>query len=153
MTVVPQDATKDVIYGLSTFIKENFEKVYMSPYSKSIYNQEVDWGFKPQGVIRISGHWNFKSHGEMHCLTHHPVEDSSLSIGVFEGDKFNITASFNAKPTWKSSKGDTIYTLFVDEEGAFVSELIVGKNNEASYRSPEDKQRSVHAKDILVGFE
>lgn len=40
-----------------------------SPYSNSFYNSnDIDWGYKPEGSIRISDHWGFESLGEKHCV-------------------------------------------------------------------------------------
>ncbi len=47
-----------------------WEIVNSSPYSSSYYNaNNISWGSKPEGSLRISDHWNFKTRGgdEIHC--------------------------------------------------------------------------------------
>lgn len=45
-----------------------WEIVNSSPYSSSYYNaNDISWGSKPEGSLRISDHWNFESNGEIHC--------------------------------------------------------------------------------------
>lgn len=46
----------------------SWEIVSKSPYSSSFYNtNNISWGYKPEGSLRISNHWNFESCGEKHC--------------------------------------------------------------------------------------
>ncbi len=62
--------------------KQNEEKLYkrvnnlikkynlidQSPYSDSFYDSfEIGWGYKPEGSLRLSDHWNFVSRDEKHC--------------------------------------------------------------------------------------
>jgi hypothetical protein len=50
-----------------------------SPYSNSFYNLATgkkDWGHTPEGSLRISDHWNFKSEGEIHCPTDRPAKNN-----------------------------------------------------------------------------
>lgn len=45
-----------------------FKTINSSPYSNSFYNSDnINWGSKPEGSIRISDHWNFESGGSIHC--------------------------------------------------------------------------------------
>lgn len=49
-------------------IVSKWEEINGSPYSASFYNtKNIDWGFKPEGSLRLSDHWNFESRGEKHC--------------------------------------------------------------------------------------
>ena len=52
---------------VSSLIK--YKAFNKSPYSNSFYNSnDIDWGHKPEGSIRISDHWGFESLGEKHCV-------------------------------------------------------------------------------------
>lgn len=47
---------------------KNWKIINKSPYSYSFYDaNDIDWGCKPEGSLRISDHWNFESCGEKHC--------------------------------------------------------------------------------------
>jgi hypothetical protein len=46
-----------------------WKQIVKSPYGLSFYNDVVGWGFKVDGSLRISDHWNFTSHGKVHCET------------------------------------------------------------------------------------
>ena len=47
---------------------KTWEVASKSPYSYSFYDSnDIDWGYKPEGSLRISDHWNFESCGEKHC--------------------------------------------------------------------------------------
>lgn len=48
---------------------ENFKQIHQSPYSDSFYDSDdISWGHKPEGSLRLSDHWNFWSRGEQHCI-------------------------------------------------------------------------------------
>lgn len=57
------------------WIMENMTDAWSkSPYSESFYSsKDIDWGYKPEGSLRVSDHWNFGADGE-HCPTAEPVE-------------------------------------------------------------------------------
>ena len=56
----------------------SWKTISKSPYSDSFYNIEgKTWGNTPQGIIRISDHWNFYSQGERHCVTDRPVRENT----------------------------------------------------------------------------
>ncbi|MCR8656380.1 hypothetical protein [Paenibacillus endoradicis] len=144
-----RNADKDAIFALCDFINQNFKEVHKSPYSKSFYNKEVDWGYKPEGVIRISDHWNFLSHDEIHCATHQEINNDSLSIGMFEGDKFNIIESYNKDYGSSASVGDRVYRLYIDNKGSFVSDIVIGQ--EPTY-APGIEDRRITSFFLLSGY-
>lgn len=52
-----------------------------SPYNRyesgSFYDcTDKSWDYTPHGSIRVSDHWNFYSHGKMHCITN--IDDSRI---------------------------------------------------------------------------
>ncbi|HIW32663.1 MAG TPA: hypothetical protein IAA29_07740 [Candidatus Paenibacillus intestinavium] len=144
-----RNANKEAIYALCDFINQNFKKVYKSPYSKSFYNKEVDWGYKPEGVIRISDHWNFLSNNEIHCSTHQEINNDSQCIGIFEGGKFNIIESYNAEYASSAAVGDRVYKLYIDENGSFVTDVVVGQ--EPLY-APGIEDRRITSYFLLSGY-
>lgn len=144
-----KNANKEDIFALCEFINQNFKEVHKSPYSKSFYNKEVDWGYKPEGVIRISDHWNFLSHNEIHCATHQEINNESLSIGIFEGDKFNILESYNKEFGSSANVGDRVYRLYIDDKGSFVSDIVIGQ--EPTY-APGIEDRRITSYFLLSGY-
>lgn len=76
---------------------DKFEYVNKSPYSKSCYNsKDIDWNYKPEGSLRISDHWNFKSRGEKHCLLAETDEfiNNYWMLARYENGKYNILKKF-----------------------------------------------------------
>jgi hypothetical protein len=51
--------------------------IIKSPYGHSYYSAPVDWEYKEHGSFRISDHWNFSSHGKLHCCTISDVENDT----------------------------------------------------------------------------
>lgn len=48
----------------------SWPQVYRSPYSRSYYNSgSKRWDHTPEGCLRVSDHWNFRSRGQLHCPT------------------------------------------------------------------------------------
>ncbi|MEM4203146.1 MAG: hypothetical protein QXS54_03655, partial [Candidatus Methanomethylicaceae archaeon] len=57
---------------------ESWDYVSQSPYSYSFYNKPgKTWDHTPEGIIRISDHWNFISRGQMHAVTDVPVPNET----------------------------------------------------------------------------
>ncbi|MDV5977924.1 hypothetical protein [Streptococcus canis] len=58
-----------------SWIMENMTQEWsVSPYSESFYSsKDIDWGYKPEGSLRVSDHWNFGANSE-HCPTEEPLE-------------------------------------------------------------------------------
>ncbi len=52
--------------------------VSQSPYSYSFYNMpSKSWDSTPEGIVRISDHWNFFSSGSMHMVTDKEVPNNT----------------------------------------------------------------------------
>lgn len=63
-----------------------------SPYSYSFYSSKnIDWGYKPEGSLRVSDHWNFGEDGE-HCPTAEPVD--GWAVCKFENGKYHLIKKF-----------------------------------------------------------
>ena len=62
-------------YEAFKYIVENKTSEWSSsPYSASYYDSKnIGWGYKPEGSLRVSDHWNFGADGE-HCPTAEPVD-------------------------------------------------------------------------------
>lgn len=51
LSLLPKEAAAEI---------KSWEIINKSPYSNSFYNSEhIDWGYKPEGSLRLSDHWNF----------------------------------------------------------------------------------------------
>lgn len=90
------DQNNEMIYWLLDHIDENWSK---SPYSMSFYNaQNITWGYKPEGSLRVSDHWNFETYGEKHCQTLDPnfkLKPGQNALGQYEHGKYRILKVFN----------------------------------------------------------
>ncbi len=63
-----------------------------SPYSMSFYDsKDIDWGYKPEGSIRVSDHWNFGEEGE-HCPTAEPVD--GWAVCRFKNGMYHLIQKF-----------------------------------------------------------
>ena len=70
-------------------IDENWSK---SPYSRSYYDsQNIGWGYKPEGSIRVSDHWNFGEDCE-HCPTAEPVD--GWAVCRYENGIYHLIQKF-----------------------------------------------------------
>lgn len=80
-----EDNFDDIVQELSTW-----ENIFKSPFSNSFYDKKVDWNFKPNGVKRISDHWNFYSKGNIHCATNEIIEDGIFQLGIYNSENHNF---------------------------------------------------------------
>lgn len=79
----------DMIVWLMDNINENWSQ---SPYGESFYSsKDIDWGYKPEGSLRVSDHWNFGQDGE-HCPTAEPVD--GWAVCKFENGKYHLIKKF-----------------------------------------------------------
>lgn len=66
-----------------------------SPYSNSFYNaKNITWGYKPEGSLRISDHWNFESLGEKHCVTEDPSFTQGWAICKYSKGVYKVIKKF-----------------------------------------------------------
>ena len=67
-------------------------KISESPYSTSAYAlnpyDNITWGYKPEGSLRFSDHWNFISRGELHEETDDSFLSESIKTGVYENGRY-----------------------------------------------------------------
>lgn len=71
-------------------ILKKWEVVNKSPYSNSFYNtNDISWGSKPEGSLRISDHWNFRTQGELHCETTCGTTEGWY-LGVYTNGKYEL---------------------------------------------------------------
>lgn len=77
-----EDNFEEIINELS-----KWKDIYKSPFSNSFYDKEVDWDFKPDKVKRISDHWNFESHGTIHCKTNYELENGNYHLGIYNSNE------------------------------------------------------------------
>ena len=79
----------DMIVWLMDNINENWSQ---SPYGESFYSsKDSDWGYKPEGSLRVSDHWNFGQDGD-HCPTAEPVD--GWAVCRFENGKYHLIKKF-----------------------------------------------------------
>ncbi|MFS1664316.1 hypothetical protein [Streptococcus sp. zg-JUN1979] len=80
-------------YEAMKFVVENWDDDWSrSPYSLSFYSsKDIDWGYKPEGSLRVSDHWNFGFEGE-HCPTAEPVD--GWAVCRFENGLYQLIKKF-----------------------------------------------------------
>lgn len=79
-----------------------FENMSKSPYGFSFYNsQNIDWGFKPEGSLRISDHWNFTKDGTKHLRIKGIESDETIhgwKIARYEQGEYVVQKEINPNP-------------------------------------------------------
>lgn len=95
--LLPQKAMitpKNVLEKIS-----KFDYINKSPYSKTYYNVPgITWDYKPEGSLRISDHWNFKSNGSRHCVldyTEDLIENYWMLAKYIDG-KYHVLEEFGS---------------------------------------------------------
>ena len=80
-------------YEALKYVAENkTDEWSKSPYSLSFYSSKnIGWGYKPEGSLRVSDHWNFGVDGE-HCPTAEPVE--GWAVCRFENGVYHLIKKF-----------------------------------------------------------
>lgn len=74
---------------------KDWDEISFSPYSMSIYNsRNIDWGYKPEGSLRISDHWNFESQGEIHCRIENEEKNNHLMMCEYKNGIYNVIKDF-----------------------------------------------------------
>ncbi|HEN0239740.1 TPA: hypothetical protein U3R06_001047 [Streptococcus agalactiae] len=86
--ITEESQIKAIIY-----IVENItEEWSQSPYSESFYSaKNIDWGYKPEGSLRVSDHWDFGSDGE-HCPTVEKVK--GWAVCEFKNGIYHLVEKF-----------------------------------------------------------
>lgn len=109
-------------YGLTCYLEKvrslpdvlreellSWERVYKSPHSRSFYNmQGKTWDHTPEGCLRISNHWNFKSRrrrklgqATLHCQTDVRVRNNNhWTLARYEGGIWKV---LRTEPVFKKS--------------------------------------------------
>lgn len=76
----------------------SWDIINQSPYSFSFYNSnDIDWGYKPEGSLRVSNHWNFVSRGETHCILEGTDENEQINkfiLARYENGKYHKIKEF-----------------------------------------------------------
>lgn len=107
---------------LKSVIENEFKVTSKSPHSKSFYNSDdIDWGYKPEGSLRISDHWNFRGS----CETHDEVENNThLSVGKYRDGKYDIIHSFEVLSNL--ANGDYTFKTMEYNNGEFLEVENIG---------------------------
>ena len=98
---IPEDIKK---------LMKNWYVITKSPYSESFYSSDqIDWGFKPEGSLRVSDHWNFtRQNGRIHCVTDKEViNNKDVCIARYEKGIYRVIACYK-KPTEPKRKSHFI---------------------------------------------
>lgn len=111
-----------------SFIERNFEKIYNSPYSLSIYSAPKTWDNTINGSYTVTDHFNFFSSGKWHKLTTMPVKEIvRQKFGQYSGyqNDYIYIAQFDKDATPYLNAGDAA------EKGAWVILDVYKKDFEA----------------------
>lgn len=71
-----------------SLVEQNDLNVWTSPYSQSVYafdgDEEITWGYKPEGSYRIADHWNFDGHCITECGTQQELMICKFENGIYQ---------------------------------------------------------------------
>src|SRR5690625_2323833 len=130
-------------------IIKKFKVINKSPFSESFYDREVDFGEKPEGTIRISKHWNYKSShdDEVHAVTDKGVKDDNWAVGVYKNGVYEIV--------WELDKEYHINTIRklrkeVEEDDFIEYEAIYVSNNKATIEKIELNLFPIAGNDMII---
>lgn len=89
----------------------DFEKLRKSPYSSSFYNSsDIDWDYKPEGSLRLSDHWNFRTsrndYQDCHCQLKETTAQiyNSWMLCKYKNGKYEVLKYFGGKPQTKEEE-------------------------------------------------
>ena len=92
LTGAPRVITIAEYEAMKYVIQNETDEWSKSPYSMSFYSSKnISWGYKPEGSLRVSDHWNFGYEGE-NCPTAEPVE--GWAVCRFENGKYHLIQKF-----------------------------------------------------------
>lgn len=145
------------------YINKNFDRIYGSPFSTSIYSKDGQtWDFTPKNQIRVSDHWNFFSrdysdpYSEMkqHAVTDMPVDNNThWTIAKKENGVYKVLLSLPKKQTKVKIKSNGIDRLLYKRKNEILTQQQI-KNNYASYAKAQKEREEKIKKGILyVSFD
>jgi hypothetical protein len=76
---------------------KKFKYVHKSPYSQTYYDtDDISWEHKAENSLRISDHWNFESHGKIHCQLCNTGEyiENEWILAQYKNGKYHILKNF-----------------------------------------------------------
>ena len=80
------------------YILDHFDKNWSkSPYSDSSFYSDtnIQWGYKPEGSLRISDHWNFESDdGRVHAQTDNPDFKEGWAVAIYHQGSNTVINKF-----------------------------------------------------------
>lgn len=80
------------------YILDHFDKNWSkSPYSNSSFYSDtnIQWGYKPEGSLRISDHWNFESDdGRIHAQTDNPDFKEGWAVAIYHQGSYTVINKF-----------------------------------------------------------
>lgn len=92
LTGAPRVITIAEYEAMKYVVQNETDEWSKSPYSNSFYSsKDISWGYKPEGSLRVSDHWNFGYEGE-HCPTTEPVD--GWAVCRFENGKYHLVQKF-----------------------------------------------------------
>lgn len=91
----------------------SWDIVKKSPYGPSFYSsKEKRWDFTPEGCLRVSNHWNFRSKRhpqQVHCVTDKAVPNNShWTLAEFHEGIWRVKQSYPIYKSRKSARRKTV---------------------------------------------
>ena len=120
---------------LTTLIRDRFDTINPSPYSASFYNtDDVDWGYKPEGSLRVSDHWNFHAGDTWHAQTIDGEAKNILAVGEYHNGYYTLI--FQADPLEIPLEDDNQYRVLFLNHGDLRDAVIKGSTINVIEQNP-----------------
>ena len=106
----------------------NWDYRSKSPYSFSFYNMPgKSWTHTPEGILRVSDHWNFESRGEKHAVTDRPVENGThWTLAEYRDGVYHVLKTIPR--TGANTQKDTVEKFTLDKIQKEYPELKLPQN-------------------------
>lgn len=145
------------------YIYKNFDDIYGSPYSTSIYSKSgQSWDFTPKGQIRVSDHWNFfsrdysdpNSEMKQHSITNTPVDNNThWTVAKKENGIYKVILSLPKKESKTKIKSNTTDWLAIKNENSVLDEFKRKKSKEDFKKAMEARLKKLKNGKLYASFD
>lgn len=146
------------------YINKNFERIYGSPFSTSIYSKDgQSWDFTPKNQIRISDHWNFFSRDyndrnsdyKQHSITNIPVENNSHWTIAKKNDRgvYEVILSLPKKQTKEKIKVKSIDWLQLKRKNQILDKAQQNKNKQEAIKAEKERAEKMKKGTLYASFD
>lgn len=147
-----------------TYIAKNFDYIYGSPYSTSIYSEPGQtWDYSPKNQIRVSDHWNFfsrdyndpNSQMKQHSITDKPVKNNSHWTIAKKNNKgfYEVIISLPKKHSKEKLKSEKVDWLALKQKGEILDRQKYKNIQKKIQQEKLKRKKKIEADKLYVSFD